>query len=109
MYFLLLVLNLLVLNVYKVIVWLVKMDMFPNIQCNASVVKPIVIHVHKVNAHHVILNIILMLKELVLHVLIDVINVIIIPLVKNVFLVFILTQKTPASNALLIVTFVLQP
>ena len=54
MYFLILVLNLLVLNVYKVIVWLVKMDMFHNIQCNASVVKPIVIHVHKVNAPHVI-------------------------------------------------------
>ena len=49
-----------------------------------------------------------MLKELVLHVLIDVINVIIISVVKNVFLVFILTQETPASNALLIVTFVLQ-
>ena len=54
MYFLLLVLNLLVLNVYKVIVWLVKMDMFPNIQCNASVVKLIVIHVQKINAPHAI-------------------------------------------------------
>lgn len=109
MYFLLLVLNLLALNVYKVIVWLVKMDMFPNIQCNVSVVKLIVIHVQKVNAPHAILNIILMLKKLVLHVLIDVINVIIISLAKNVFLVFILTQKIFASNVLLIVTFVLQP
>ena len=50
-----------------------------------------------------------MLKELVLHVLIDVINVIIISLAKNVFLVFILTQKISASNVFLIVTFVLQP
>ena len=50
-----------------------------------------------------------MLKELVLHVLIDVINVVIISLAKNVFLVFILTQKISASNAFLIVTFVLQP